>query len=223
MKQGIDRKVLPALEPFQKSHPKVFEDIYPMARETFKWPDDGGYVFPAATKKSKKPWMARQSVSLALGRILEVMYSLTNKRRWNQSFKGSHVTVHGATRHTAAALLLSKPTEGTAVPTEHVIMEIQQRHDISTFRRHYCHAQEDEVSKALEHASVPISFHEGMAAPETASSSAPVAANPGPVPAPVHSPTAPVAKSRNAWRQKKRREGKQAWKAAQNSQSQGQV
>ena len=239
MERTIERKLLPPLEPFQTSHPEVFNDTYPMTTEAFKWPNDGKYVFPAATRKSKKPWMARQSVSLALARTLDVMYRLTQKRRWNNKFKGSHVTVHGATRHTAAALLLSKPKEGSAVPTEHVILEIQQRHDIRTFRRHYCHAQEDEVSAALAHASVPILFHEDMAAPEPASPSTtvanplpeasssalaakPVASSGAPAAKPVGNSSAPAAKSRNAWRQKKRREGKQAWKASQNSEAQGQ-
>lgn len=215
MENNVERKLLPALAPFQESHPQVFEDFYPMNADTFKWPTDGSHVFPAASKKSKKPWMARQSVSLALARTLEVMFRLTNKRRWNQTFKGSHVTVHGATRHTSAALLLATPQEGCAVPSEHVIMEIQQRHDIKTFRRHYCHAQDDEISQALEHASIPVAFQDEAPAIETNEQAEAAAAAP-PVPAASASSHAPIAKakSRNAWRQKKRSEAKKAWKAS---------
>ena len=153
MNSNLERALLPALKPFEMSHPQVFQDKYPMAAGAFKWPNGSGYIFPAATKKAKKPWMARQSVSLALARTLEGMYSLTGKRRWNQTFKGSHVTVHGATRHTSAALLLAAPKQGIVGPTEHVILEIQQRHDVGTFRRHYCHAQEEEITRALDHIS----------------------------------------------------------------------
>ena len=174
--------------------------------------------------------MARQSVSLALARTLEVMHSLTGKRRWNQTFKGSHVTVHGATRHTAAALLLAAPKQGIAAPTEHVILEIQQRHDVGTFRRHYCHAQEEEIKEALGHASVPVSFHaeaaghQNPAVPLSTVHSAAVTGStethlsPKPAanaPLPVAGPTAPPAISRNAWRKQKRKEGKKAWKASQ--------
>ena len=220
MTSNLERTLLPVLKPFEVSHPQVFQDKYPMATDTFKWPNGSGYIFPAATKKAKKPWMARQSVSLALSRTLEVMYSLTGKRRWNHTFKGSHVTVHGATRHTAAALLLAAPKEGTAAPTEHVILEIQQRHDVGTFRRHYCHAQEEEIKQALGHASVPVSFHAEAAghqnppAGEPETNLAPQPAANAPLPAAgstVHCP----AISRNAWRKQKRKEGKKAWKASQ--------
>ena len=146
----VEWKILPVLEPFQKSHAQVFEDMNLLSSETFKWPCDRDYVFPSATKRAKQPWMARQPVSLAVGRILEAMYRLTGTRRWNSDFKGWHVTVHGATRHTASALLLAPPEHGRKVPSEHVIMEIQQRHDNKTFRRHFCDAQDDEVAEALE-------------------------------------------------------------------------
>lgn len=222
---NVEWKILPALEPFQKTHAQVFEEVNPLSTETFKWPSDEDYVFPCATKKAKQPWMARQSVSMAVGRILEVMHRLTGKRRWNKAFKGSHVTVHGATRHTAAALLLAPPEHGKTTPTEHVIMEIQQRHDIKTFRRHYCHAQEDEVAEALEHASVSVSFHskeDSLTAvsehdtqqqhDDPAPAVAATAMAPNRTETPEIKQQQPVHKSRNAWRQQKRREGKKAWK-----------
>ena len=218
----LNGKYFQCLEPFQKSHSQVFEDMNPLSSETFKWPCDEDYVFPSATKKAKQPWMARQSVSLAVGRILQAMYRLTGKRRWNGDLKGSHVTVHGATRHTASALLLAPPEHGRKVPSEHVIMEIQQRHDIKTFRRHYCHAQDDEVTEALEHASVPISFHFEEEAEPLSTVSVPsstVHGDPAPaaataVPMQGHNEMiqpGPKHKSRNAWRNQKRREGKKAW------------
>lgn len=214
MNSNLERALLPALKPFEMSHPQVFQDKYPMAAGAFKWPNGSGYIFPAATKKAKKPWMARQSVSLALARTLEVMYSLTGKRRWNQTFKGSHVTVHGATRHTSAALLLAAPKQGIVGPTEHVILEIQQRHDVGTFRRHYCHAQEEEITRALDHASVPVTLQSPPAEEREANLSPEPAAN---APLPVAGPTAHPAMSRNAWRKQKRKDGKKAWKASQAS------
>ena len=30
---------------------------------------------------------------------------------------------------------------------------------LGTFRRHYCHAQEEEITRALDHASVPVAVH----------------------------------------------------------------
>ena len=103
--------------------------------------------------------------------------ALTGRRRWNVRFKGSHVTVHGATRHTASALLLSGPKGAKC--SDHVIMEIQQRHDVGTFKRHYCHAHEEDVAEALENASVPVSF----AVPSE---------NPGPISPKAPEPTATV-------------------------------
>lgn len=153
MKSNIERCVLPALRQYEASHSSLFEspEHHPLSTEPYAWPSSGR-LFPASTKKAKRPWMARQSVSLALSRARRAMFALTGKRRWNGDFMGSHVTVHGATRHTAAALLMG----GKA--TEPAIMEIQQRHDVGTFRRHYCHAQEKDVVEALENASLPVSF-----------------------------------------------------------------
>ena len=172
------------LEPFPKKKlAQVIEDMNLLTSEIFKLPCDGDNVFHCATKKAKQPWMARQSVSLAVGRILQAMYRPTGKRRWNKDFGGSHVTVHGATRHTASALLLAPPDHGKKVPSEHVIMEIQQRHDIKTFRRHYCHAQDDKITEALEHVSVPVSFHLGATVAPTVSKTETQQQNTDPAPA----------------------------------------
>ena len=238
MDKGVRRCVLPPLEPFRKSHPHVFRDFQPRSSKAFDWPLDSGYLFPAQTKKAKQPWMARQTVWQAVTHVGKLMFALTGRRRWNVRFKGSHVTVHGATRHTASALLLSNP-EDAKRPSEHVIMEIQQRLDVGTFRRHYCHAHEEDVAKALENASVQVRF----AMPNEDPEAMPPNQDPEPV---VHSPstadaTDPVPcplstfavgpedlalaevsssqdtvkshASRNAWRQKKRKAGKKAWAA----------
>ena len=126
-------------------------------------PEGHGLLFPAL-KASSVPWMSRQSVWHAIARARKVMHKITAHRRWNpdSKFNGSHVHVHGASRHTSAALLLSsaatcKTSDATssASPCEAVIMEVQQRSDVQTFRRHYWHAQEDQVQSALEQASVP--------------------------------------------------------------------
>lgn len=180
----VEWKILPALGAFPKKKlAQVIEDMNLLTSEIFKLPCDGDNVFHCATKKAKQPWMARQSVSLAVGRILQAMYRPTGKRRWNKDFGGSHVTVHGATRHTASALLLAPPDHGKKVPSEHVIMEIQQRHDIKTFRRHYCHAQDDEITEALEHVSVPVSFHLGATVAPTVSKTETQQQNTDPAPA----------------------------------------
>ena len=235
----MQRCVLPALEPVRKSHPQVFEDFRPRTTMPFKWPTDGSYLFPAQTKKAKQPWMARQTVWQALSHVGKVMFALTGRRRWNARFKGSHVTVHGATRHTSSALLLSSP-KGAKRPAKNVIMEIQQRHDVATFRRYYCHAPDEDVAEALENASIPVCF----ATPsEDPGPTTPTKKNPEPM-SPVHRPLStatvptlhpPAAttdaaasaempssqeagrshSSRNAWRKSKRRAAKQAWQTAQ--------
>ena len=95
-----------------------------------------------------------------------------------------------------------------------MILEIQQRHDVGTFRRHYCHAQEEEITRALDHASVPVTLQSPPAEEREANLSPEPAAN---APLPVAGPTAHPAMSRNAWRKQKRKDGKKAWKASQAS------
>ena len=87
----------------------------------------------------------------------EVMFRLTGARRWNptKKFRGQRVTLHGATRHTSASLLLFNKVCPQAAPSEHVVMEIQQRSDARVFRRHYCHAEEQQVKAALKYGSPP--------------------------------------------------------------------
>ena len=88
------------------------------------------------------------------------MYAFTRNRRWSPSEKclGNRVTVHGATRHTSAALLLFRGDSDVQPPSESVIMEIQQRSDLKVFRQHYYHCDETAVRDGLEFATVPSPF-----------------------------------------------------------------
>ena len=62
MNSNLERALLPALKPFEMSHPQVFQDKYPMAAGAFKWPNGSGYIFPAATKKPRSHgWLGNQS------------------------------------------------------------------------------------------------------------------------------------------------------------------
>ena len=63
MNSNLERALLPALKPFEMSHPQVFQDKYPMAAGAFKWPNGSGYIFPAATKKKPRShgWLGNQS------------------------------------------------------------------------------------------------------------------------------------------------------------------
>ena len=88
------------------------------------------------------------------------MYELTGQRRYNPNakFNGSHVSVHGATRHTAAALCMPHPGMSLAPPDEETIMELQQRSDTATFRRHYHHVPDGAIDAALEYTTVPTTL-----------------------------------------------------------------
>jgi hypothetical protein len=154
---GATCQVQQPLEPFRKSHPKVFTTYRAFNTDTFRIPSGDGIVFPAL-KKSTRPWMTRQSVWNAVHRARTVMHAFTGQRRYNPStrFNGSHVSVHGATRHTGAALLLFNDASPILPPTEATIMEVQQRCDANTFKRHYFHAHESQIKDALEYAAVPI-------------------------------------------------------------------
>ena len=68
------------------------------------------------------------------------------------------MTVHGATRHTSAALLLFPQHGHAKPPSDSVIMEIQQRSDYRVFRDHYFHCDEREVKEGLEFATAPSPF-----------------------------------------------------------------
>ena len=158
--QGLHRNILPILEPYRTSHQKLF-DQKPQRKDVFQFPEGNKYIFPAQTaKKHCRPNMARQTVSDALSKIRQVMFAFTESRRWNCSAKclGNRVTVHGATRHTSAALLLFRKDALSKPPSESVIMEIQQRSDPKVFRQHYFHCDESELKDALAFGSIQSPF-----------------------------------------------------------------
>ena len=168
--EGLERQCLPALEPSRKTHPKVFQNkrgggLTALRQETFApdWESED-HVFPSKTKKPGcRPTMARQTVWAALHRVRQVMYELTNhERRWNPTVRcqGNRVTVHGATRHTSAALLLfnSDKLLQSAKPSQQVIMELQQRSDTRVFFKHYFHPHEEEIQQGLEYGAAPSPF-----------------------------------------------------------------
>ena len=168
--EGLERQCLPALEPYRKTHPKVFQNkrgggLTALRQETFApdW-ESADHVFPSKTKKPGcRPTMARQTVWAALHRVRQVMYELTNhERRWNPTVRcqGNRVTVHGATRHTSAALLLfnSDKLLQSAKPSQQVIMELQQRSDTRVFFKHYFHPHEEEIQQGLEYGAAPSPF-----------------------------------------------------------------
>ena len=159
--EGLHRTVLPVLEPYQTCHPDVFQ-MKPLQKKPFYLDgEDDRFMFPAqSTKKGCRPNIARQSINKALDKIRAVMHSFTQQRRWNPSEKcrGNRVTVHGATRHTSAALLLFPQHGHAKPPSDSVIMEIQQRSDYRVFREHYFHCDEREVKEGLEFATAPSPF-----------------------------------------------------------------
>ena len=109
--------------------------------------------------------MSRQSVSEALKVIRKMMFQITGSQppyNPTSKFQGSRVTVHGATRHTSASLLLSNKHSDEKGPSEHVILEIQQRSDARVPWKHYYHAEEEQVEAALEYAAAPSLFTKGL-------------------------------------------------------------
>ena len=135
---GVPWELLPALALYQSSHPHVFKKYKPFSKAAFTPARGSDLMFPAL-KKSDTPWLSRQTAWNTIDRTRTVMFDLTGRRRYNPSkkFNGMHVTVHGATRHTSASLLLYNPDAKMPPPSEATILEVQQRSDADTFRRHY--------------------------------------------------------------------------------------
>jgi hypothetical protein len=152
-------EVGPALEQIRTSHPSLFLDVSPLNKAKFQPTLDDKLLFPSLKRGSKQPWMTRQSVWNAVGRTRGIMFKLTGHRRYNPDakFNGAHVHVHGATRHTASALLLHSPTKSKR-PSDHAIMEVQQREDLRTFQKHYHHVNDADVESALNFAWVDPQF-----------------------------------------------------------------
>lgn len=158
--KGLEWECLPVLESYRAFHPETF-NMKPMQKKAFILESTEDYVFPSQSKKKGcRPNLARQSINAAMTKIREVMFALTKNRRWNpgKRFQGNRVTVHGATRHTSAHLLLFNPSSTRTRPSEEVIMEIQQRSDARVLRKHYFHADDSEVKDALEYGSAPSPF-----------------------------------------------------------------
>ncbi len=215
LQTGVLWEVLPCLEPYRQSHPEVFAKYKPFSRDSFGPVKGTDLLFPAL-KKSDTPWMTRQTAWNAVQRARTVMFDLTGHRRYNPDtkFNGMHVTVHGATRHTSAALLLYNPNPERKPPAEATILDVQQRSDVKTFRKHYWHTHNADVEQALSFAWVEPPFSPRPAPPvpiidEPASSSG----GSSPAPSTPTLTTTPKSPSRNSWRKQKRKAGKLAWEA----------
>lgn len=148
----------------------------------------------------------------------KIMFQLTKLRRFNPDFLGSHVHIHGTTRHTAAALLLHNPSESVSKkPCKDTILEIQKREDMRTFEKHYFHLDDSDIAKALEYGSAPgllkdMNYTKDSGIDHSRSEHGPKEATPETTPE-----TTTVAThvtrfcSRNAWRKNKRKLGQQLW------------
>ena len=158
--KGLPWDCWPILEKHRSSHEEMFTKNKPTTMKTFQPAalEKDELWFPAHIK-SKTPWMTRQSCWNAVAKTRSFMYGLTGKRCFNPDviFNGSHTTLHGATRHTAATLLLFNPgAQQQKRPSEAAILNVQQRLDPTTFRRHYLHCRVSEVRDAVEYGAVPL-------------------------------------------------------------------
>ena len=158
--EGLPWACWPILEKYRSSHGEMFTKNKPTTRETFRPGalEKDSLWFPAR-RKSKTSWMTRQSCWNAVAKTREFMYGLTGKRCFNPDpiFNGSHITLHGATRHTAATLLLFNPGAlQQEPPSEAAVLNVQQRLDVTTFRRHYTHCRVSQIRDAVEYAAVPL-------------------------------------------------------------------
>ena len=154
-----------------------------------------------------------------------IMFRLTGLRRYNPEFRGSHVHVHGSTRHTSAALLLHNPSSSSMKPDDDTILEIQKREDMRTFKKHYFHVDGSSISSGLEYGSAPgllyDTHQEKRVQPrrrlptKTSPTLACVPKIVAPPPSHTGAPAGehlPTHASRNAWRKNKRKLGFEAWK-----------
>ena len=158
--EGLPWACWPILEKHRSSHRDMFAKNKPTTRKTFQPGalEKDELWFPAQ-RKSKTPWMTRQSCWNAVAKTRKFMYGLTGKRCFNPDaiFNGSHTTLHGATRHTAATLLLFNPgAQQDDRPSEAAILNVQQRLDPTTFRRHYLRCRVSELRSAVEYGAVPL-------------------------------------------------------------------
>ena len=160
LETGLEHECWPALERMWTAHTEVLAKIKATAPRKFQPQPlhEDALWFATPRPSSKCPWLSRQSVWTAVDKARGVMYKLTRKRRFNpaKAFRGSHITVHGATRHTAAALLLCPADDGSQGPSQATILALQGRTDVRTFERHYLHPQEQDLIAAVEHNAIPL-------------------------------------------------------------------
>ena len=276
---GLKRELLGPLAERRGSHPQVFADSgvrRPAATEFRKMARGNDLLFPAlktSRRSGATPWMTRQTVCNGVARTRAALFQITGERRYNPSakFRGEHVTVHGATRHTNAALLMSSKVGSSELRPEHAtVMELQGRTDAKTFARHYSHPSEDQLAGALVFGfvSMPGVGADGHPCEEPAAASSSGSRDGG---APAHrqqgepahrqqgepahrqqgeacrhplppargaeegpataersddrehatatATTRSAPPSRNAWRKRKRREGRKAWAEGQRAQN----
>lgn len=219
---GMAWECKPVLEQFKVQHKVHFDCVVPLSSANFH-PEPlckDALWFPASSGKCK--WRSRQSVWHAIKKTRIFLFAITGKRCFNpdKKFNGAHVHVHGATRHTAAALLMGNPNSNEKRPSEEVILEVQQRTCYRTFRKHYCHVPDDAISSALKFADVDSPF-KAPASGSTQGLSSSDVLDPTPPVQSVSTASAgnkalakaePILKvhskpSRNSWRKAKRREG----------------
>ncbi|CAE7205996.1 unnamed protein product [Symbiodinium sp. CCMP2592] len=159
LKDGLCWECLPVLEEHREKHKALFDKVKPLCRTTFRPAplEEDALWFPAA-RKSKQPWRTRQSIWHGVRVTRDFLYKVTGRRCFNPAFLGAHVHVHGATRHTNAALLMTNPNSTQKAPSQTAILELQQRTDVGTFVKHYTHAAEDELTAALVFGSIGSPF-----------------------------------------------------------------
>ena len=223
-----------ALEPYKLKHKDIFDKVKPMSKKKFMPAplEEDALWFPAVGP-SKQKWRTRQSIWNGVKATRSFMFKITGKRCFNPDpkFNGSHVHVHGATRHSNAALLMWNPDSKQNAPNQTTILELQQRADAQTFRKHYMHAAEKEIQAALHFGSIgspfmvvatgslpgksaePLGVERDSQEPTPAvaalpsSSNGPEAEHPS-LPEDTEGKQVKSHCSRNAWRKAKRKAGK---------------
>ena len=158
---GLEWECKPVLQAYRHKHQKLFAELKPLCQKKFHPArlEDDDLWFPAIGA-SKQKWRSRQSIWTAVKATRSFLFTITGKRCFNPDpkFNGAHVHVHGATRHTNAALLMSNPETKQKPPSQTTILELQQRTDAATFVRHYTHAGEDDLQAALKFGSIGSPF-----------------------------------------------------------------
>ena len=135
------------------------------APSNYEWPSGADSLLFPSRRGSRAGWITRQTAWNSIKRAREIMWSLTSKKRYHPATQYSHVTLHGATRHSSAALFLENPSSSKDRPSVECILELQNREDRKTFEKHYYHLGQQKMDEALAFGSIPSPF-----APEPAAS-----------------------------------------------------